>query len=248
MKSYLLSALIVLFGCIAITAQAVDIKFVGSEITFSPASPISGDLMTFTATFRPVGGSVTNFKITGEVDGVQLFERVYANIAEGATKTDSFTWTATTGNHVIRFKLDPDNVLGDPTYKDNWKSRQFTVPLPSSATDGPNMVVKSVSIAPALSIAGTTKTFTVKFRNTGNMPAAAHEVSFRTDVPGADWKANYIDILPGGGEKVVTWKWKVVCGATITINADEYNVVMELNENDNLWTKKITCGQINNPF
>jgi hypothetical protein len=232
----------------ALTASAVDIQFTGNKITYSPASPQSGDLMTFVATFKVVDGPVANFKITGEIDGVQLFERIYASISEGATKTDSFTWTATTGKHYVRFKLDPDNVQGDPTYKDNWMSKSFTVPLPASATDGPNMLVKSVSMTPALSIKGAEKTFTVTFKNNGNMPAAAHEVSFRTDVPGEGWKANYIDILAGGAQKVVTWKWKIVCGATITINADEYNVVMELNENDNLRIMKINCGVVNNPF
>jgi subtilase family serine protease len=248
MKFYFLSALVILFGFIALTAQAVDIKFVGSEITFSPASPISGDLMTFTATFRPVGGAVDNFKITGEIDGVQLFERVYAHINEGATKTDSFTWTAVTGKHHVTFKLDPDNVQGDTDYKDNWQSKLFTVPLPASQTDGPNLLIKNVSLSPVLIVQGTLVTFTVTLQNNGTMPASQFEASFRLDVPGSPWQAKHVDILLNGAQKNITFKWNVVCGATLTINADEYNAVMELNESDNLWVKKMTCFKITKPL
>jgi subtilase family serine protease len=248
MKIHLLSALIVLFSCVALTAHAVDIKFVGSEITISPASPVSGDLMTFTATFRPVGGAVDNFKITGEVDGVQLFERVYAHINSDVVKTDSFTWTAVPGKHYVRFKLDPDNVQGDTYYKNNWQSKSFTVPLPASQTDGPNLLIKNVSISSKLIVQGKEVTFTVTLQNNGTMPASQFEASFRTDVPGSTWQAKHIDILLNGAQKNITFNWNVVCGATVTINADEYNAVMELNESDNLWTKKMTCFQITSPL
>lgn len=243
------SAFVFLFFLLfVLSAFAVDIRFVGNMVAFTPASPQNGDLMTFTATFMPVGGSVTNFKITGDIDGVQMYERTYASIPEGAARSDSFTWTATTGKHYVRFKLDPDNVQGDTDYKDNWMSKNFTVPLPANATDGPNMIVKSVSTSPQINMSGVEKTFTVTFKNDGTMPAKAHEVSFRTDVPGEGWKATVLSILAGGAQKVVTWKWKVVCGATVTINADEYNAVLELNENDNIWSAKMNCVQFHNPL
>jgi hypothetical protein len=67
-------------------------------------------------------------------------------------------------------------------------------------------------------------------------------------LPGSTWQAKHIDILLNGAQKIIAFKWNLVCDATVTINADEYNTVMELNESDNLWVKKMTCVQITNPL
>lgn len=223
---------------------AVDVIFMGSQVTYSPENPISGNLMTFTATFRPLGGAVDNFKVTGEVDGVKLYEHIYDHIGNQVVNTASFTWTATTGKHYVLFKLDPDNVQGDTDYKNNWQSKSFKVAPLVAPTDGPNLLVKSVSSSPILLVSGNETTFTVTLQNNGTMPANQFEASFRTDIPGSPWQAKHIDVILNGAQKIITFKWKIVCDATITINADEYDAVTELNESDNLWVKKVVCYQI----
>jgi hypothetical protein len=97
---------------------ALDLKFT-SNISISPASPTAGNTVTFTISFKPEGGAVTNFKIIGGVDTAQVYERTFASIPVNVTRTVSFDWTSTAGNHTAWFELDPDHLMGDADYTNN---------------------------------------------------------------------------------------------------------------------------------
>jgi hypothetical protein len=105
---------------------ALDVQFVGS-IKQSPDPAFGGIQITFTVNFKPVGGAVSNFKITGGVDGTKIFERKYASIGAGIQKTDSFKWIAVGGVHNVWFELDPDHTSGDSDYSNNKITKSVTV-------------------------------------------------------------------------------------------------------------------------
>jgi len=126
MKSYLLSALIVLFGCIAITAQALDLKF-NSAIAIAPAAPSAGVNVTFSVNFKPSGAAVDNLKCTFGIDAAQIGERKFAHINAEAPRALSFTWVATAGTHKVWFKLDPENNTGDSNVQNNLIEKTFSV-------------------------------------------------------------------------------------------------------------------------
>lgn len=97
---------------------ALDVQFVGN-IKQSPDPAAVGNEITFTVSFKPAGGNVSNLKITGGIDGTKLFERTYASILADKTKTDSFKWTGTTPYHTVWFELDPAHTCGDSDYTNN---------------------------------------------------------------------------------------------------------------------------------
>jgi hypothetical protein len=116
-KILLFSALTILW-LLGSALFALDLKFT-SAIRMSPASPAVGNTITFSVSFIPQGGTVTSFKITGGVDTTQVYERTFASIPADATRTVSFTWTSTAGNHTAWFVLDPDHLMGDANYGNN---------------------------------------------------------------------------------------------------------------------------------
>lgn len=105
---------------------ALDVQFVGS-IKQLPDPAFGGIQTTFTVNFKPVGGAVSNFKITGGVDGTKIFERKYASIGAGIQKTDSFKWIAVGGTHNVWFELDPDHTSGDSDYSNNKITKSVAV-------------------------------------------------------------------------------------------------------------------------
>lgn len=110
------AAVFILWG-ISVFA-ALDVQFVGN-IKQSPNPAAIGNEITFTISFKPAGGAVSNLKITGGIDGTKLFERTYASILADKTKTDSFKWTGTTPNHTVWFELDPGHTCSDSDYSNN---------------------------------------------------------------------------------------------------------------------------------
>jgi subtilase family serine protease len=121
-----LSAVIILFGMSLISHATLDLKFT-TAVGMSPAAPTAGDTVTFTVTFKSEGAASANMKIVGGIDGAQKFERVYASIPANGTRTDSFTWIATAGNHTAYFNLDPAKSAGDSDYNNNSIEKQFSV-------------------------------------------------------------------------------------------------------------------------
>jgi hypothetical protein len=118
--------LLMLMSLSALSYAALDLKF-SSAITLSPAAPNLGDTVIISVSFKSAGDAVTNMKIIGGIDGVQLYERDYASIQANGSRTDSFTWTAAGGNHTAFFTLDPNHTAGDSVYSNNHLEKPFTV-------------------------------------------------------------------------------------------------------------------------
>jgi hypothetical protein len=113
-----ISGILFLLAAGALNISALDLKF-NSGITKSPETFNAGNVVTFTVNFTSLGGPVANCKVTGGVDAVQLYERVFASIPDGANRRVSFTWTAAAGSHTAWFVLDPDHISGDTDYGNN---------------------------------------------------------------------------------------------------------------------------------
>jgi hypothetical protein len=164
---------IIIISLAVFSSAALDLKFT-SAITTSPVSPVIGDTVTFAVAFKAEGDTATNVKIIGSVDGIQVHERTFASIPAGATRTDSFTWTAAAGNHNVIFTLDPNHTSGDSNYNNNTVSTTLNLTTsdkrkflkvnpnalkPKNIRDDlnadpnvinlkPDLIVKSVSLAP----------------------------------------------------------------------------------------------------
>lgn len=114
------------FIIVSLPLMAFDLQFQGN-IQRSPSSVNVGDELTVTVNFLSVGGSAAGFRVIGGVDSTQLVERNYTSIPADTVRVVTFTWTATAGNHLIWFRIDPDNSAGDSDYGNNYKEAPITI-------------------------------------------------------------------------------------------------------------------------
>jgi subtilase family serine protease len=223
---------------------ALDLKFT-TAISQSPDPANEGNVVTFTVSFKTFGDSVTNLKITGGVDGAQIFERMYASIAADKLRTDSFTWTATAGNHTVWFELDPNHTAGDSNYSNNRIENAFVIQQ-TTPVGKPNLTV-SASYTPTSVVNGANIVFSATVSNSGNADSAPCKLGFY--VFGGLEKEFDIPALTPGQNKVVAHNWiadcNPPCNAYVHFIADSTKIIAESDENDNIWIKQSICNCAN---
>ena len=132
MKSVKLAFCLIAFLLSSIFAvAALDVQFIG-VIKQAPDPAAAGNEVTFTVSFKNVGGAVNNYKITGGIGEQQVFERTYASIEADKTKTDSFKITIPNNDHkyIAWFRLDPEKTSGDSNYDNNMITKTISISGP----------------------------------------------------------------------------------------------------------------------
>jgi len=112
-----------------------------TAITMSPASPATGNAVTFTATVKNQGtgstpaGTVLGVGFSLDSLGTIVWEdQDTASLAAGASRTETVTggssgatWTATSGSHTITAVVDDVNRIAESNETNNSFSQTFTV-------------------------------------------------------------------------------------------------------------------------
>lgn len=125
MKHRLLNVFaIAILSLVCSSLFALDLRFSGT-ISITPETPSVGDTLTFTVNFISADGAAVNLKVTGGVDWTKVYERTFANVPAGATRTISFTWPSTAGDHTAWFALDPDRSLRETDLTNNSIEMRF---------------------------------------------------------------------------------------------------------------------------
>lgn len=131
-------------SAITVTVNNAKPDLIVTGITYTPATPATGNQVTFSATIRNQGAAATpNGVIHGiafSVDGtvVSWADNYTTSIAPGATATltanagpSGSTWTATSGTHTILANLDDLNRISESNETNN----TFTISLTPGASD-----------------------------------------------------------------------------------------------------------------
>jgi subtilase family serine protease len=229
--------IIFLFSSVFASA-ALDLQFT-TAISQSPNPASVGNPVTFTVSFRTTNGAVANLKIIGGVDGAQLFERSYASILADKVRTDSFTWTATAGNHTVWFELDPTHSCGDSNYANNRIEKVITVG--GAPGNKPDLYISSVTNSPTKFSAGDPVTLTIKVANKGTADSPASDL-FMKDQNGKVLMTYPIPGIPQGGQFEHSIVWTGLCDTVLTIKVDTLKKADESDENNNSWSQKMVCG------
>jgi subtilase family serine protease len=224
-----LSIGIILLCSSALALGALDLKFT-TAIAQSPDPANAGNTVTFTVSFKTFGGAVDNLKVTGGVDGANIYERTYSHINADLQRTDSFTWTATAGSHTVWFELDPAHTCGDSNYSNNRIEKAFTV---SGGSPGqPNLTVTGCVTEPSKYNNGDEVLFRFTIKNIGDAQAP---VPSYADIMLDSTLRSHI-LLPAmgpGWTNDYTFSYTVKIPSTVTITADSTSLITESNENDN---------------
>jgi subtilase family serine protease len=221
-----LAILLMLMSLSVLSYAALDLKF-SSVISLSPTAPKVGDTITFTVSFKSEGAMSTNVKIVGGIDGVQLYNRDYASISANGSRTDSFTWVATGGDHTAFFTVDPNHTAGDSNYGNNHLEKPITV------TGGTSLKwdAASFTMTPASPKAGEVITFSI------NMQVLKGPVDNLQIMMGIDGQpklgGNYIH-WDAGSTFPVSFNWPSIVGNhTVYFDIDPNHTTNDENFADN---------------
>jgi len=233
MKKLYYSTLLIGILIFAVPAFSADARWTTS-ITFSPAVPTTGVSASATASFRVEGvGGLDNVRVTGGVvGGDTLFDRTWAHINDGATRTATFEGTpGDPGMFTVFFQIDPDSTSADSDRTNNRVEASVTI-APGLM---PNLIniVPGPTWTPAVFAAGEVLTIRYMIANIGDAPSHTFLVGLRVD--GVMVAQNPNPVMPVGGPFYEgTFTWPVVCGANVEIVIDSGHDISESNETDNI--------------
>ncbi|MDB5184237.1 MAG: Serine protease, subtilase family [Candidatus Saccharibacteria bacterium] len=247
-----------------VTGGKVDL--IVTNLTWSPASPLTGNAITFTATVKNQGTAATPagtiVGVSFLVDGKQVSwsDTQTASIPAGGSvtlsadngPTKSATWSTTTaGNKTVAAYVDDINrIKNESDENNNTLTKVMTVNTPAPK---PDLIVSDLTWSPASPKAGDNVTFSATIKNQGNgaTPAGTiHGVSFSVDGKQVSWSDNYTSSIPAGGSASVTADfgpnklatWPATAGTkTVLAYVDDINRIKnESDENNNTLTKSLT--------
>jgi len=202
------------------------------SITWSPQAPVIGDTMTFTAIIKNQGDSQAGpSSIAYYIDNNQLNSAYVNQINSGATATNSFSWKAKAGAHVIKVMADFDDRVAETGEDNNDKSFAFSV-------FAPDLIVEGISWTPESPSIGQKITFTVTVKNQGNKNAGASSVNFY--VESSLLGTRNVPWLEAGDNATATYTLSATPGShAIEAVADSLHQVSESDETNNDMT--VTC-------
>jgi len=122
-------------GPVAISDAAAQPDLVVDSVSTSPASPVAGQAVTFSAVVRNAGTAATPsgiaIGVAYRIDGTQVTSgTVSVTLAPGATVTvgtSGGSWTATVGTHTLVAVADDANRIAESNEANNQRSRSITV-------------------------------------------------------------------------------------------------------------------------
>jgi subtilase family serine protease len=205
-----------------------------SDISWSPSSPVEGDVITFTVYIKNQGtvaaDSWAPFDVQYYVDGVNLGEWIISSLKAGETISRQFTWTATAGTHTVKAYADYGDFVPESNENNNAREETFQ----GTAISKPDLVVSDISWLPSSPVEGDVITFTVYIKNQGTANAGSFKVPYY--IVGVNFGEWIISSLKAGEtiSKQFTWTANIGTGTLrVRAYADYGDLVPESVEYNN---------------
>jgi len=209
-----------------ITFPTLPPDLIIEQITWMPLAPAIGDTVTVTVRVKNQGEANSGYTyIIYYIDNIQLTTGQVNPISSNATDNQSFTWTLTPGEHVIKASVDPTNIVDEA---DETNNEGFVTMVPS----GPDLIIESIGWSRSDPQVGEMVTFSVTVQNNGDVTSGASIVHLYAGNDSRGYQS--IPELAPGTEATRTFDWKVLPGRyDIRATADDANLVVEINEQNN---------------
>jgi len=226
-----------------------------TDITYSPASPAVGDVVTFSAAVKNQGTAAGIAGIIAyQVDGTQVATSANntASIAAGTTVTIAATgtWTATPGTHTLNSIADFSNTTAESNESNNSYSENLIIGG-GGGGGTPDLIVTDITSSPTAPLTGNATKFSavVKNQGTGATPVGTIiGVSFSVDGTQVNWSDNTNSALAAGASITITAtggpsgsaNWTAITGThTVMAWVDDINRMSESNENNNQYSESM---------
>jgi subtilase family serine protease len=207
---------------VALSISAPDLVI--QDITWSPDSPATGDMVTFMVTVKNQGDAAASRSyVAYHIDGSSRGYHDVPEIDAGATATRTFTWTAQEGSHTIKAITDMENQVPESNESNN----ELMVPFPPA-----DLVIETITWAPEEPTTEDMVTFTVSIKNPSSGRAGASAVHLFID--GSSQGYENIEEIDAGATTTRTFTWTAQEGShTIKAVADANYNVIESDESNN---------------
>lgn len=196
------------------------------QITWTPSEPSIGDTVTFTVTVKNQGEANADYSyIAYYIDNIQITSDRVNPISINATANQTFTWTATAGEHAIKAFVDFTKRVAE---SDETNNEKVTALTPA----GPDLIIDSIDWSHNDPPAGEMVTFTLTIKNNGGSRAGTSLVHLYID----NNLRGFQDIpeLETGATATRTFSWKVAAGPhAVRAVVDGSDLVAENNEENN---------------
>ena len=267
----ILIALALIISQIYVYTPATEVKAAGApdlivtDISWSPANPVAGNSVVFSATIRNQGTGATQ---AGVINGVSFFvdgtqvswsDTNTSSIPAGGSITvtansgpaGTASWNATTGNHTIMAWVDDVNRMAETNEDNNQYSKSLTVLGNNQGGGTPDLIVTDITSSPATPLSGNATTFSAVVKNQGNGATPAGTiigVSFFVDGTQVSWSDNTTTALAAGASVTVTANggpsgnaaWTAATGShTVMAFVDDVNRITETNEDNNKYSENL---------
>ena len=202
-----------------------------TSISWVPVTDIGeGEQVTFTATVKNISANPTprDFDVRFEIDNVFIgLARITGDLPANAEQQATLTWKAKVGLHQVKAIAD----WGQEVTESNESNNQRIETLP--AVKSPDLVITSLVWSPLDIKNGQTVTLTATLTNLG--AGDSHTDFFvRFELGGGFLGRQLVSGLSVGQVKQVSQNWVAQPGThSIRAVADEFNVVVESNEQNN---------------
>ncbi len=216
-----------------------------SSLTCSPTSVESGSSVTFTAVVKNQGTAagapgIVSFKVDGTQ--VSATSNDTTQLAAGATKTVTGTWTASgVGSHTVTATVDNANTVTEGNESNNTTSASLTVtPKP-----GVDLVVTDISWSPSYVTTGNAVSFSAVVKNQGTTAGATGIVVFKVDGTQVAASTNSTTPIAAGATLTINANgtWSAASGAhTISATADNSNTTTETDETNNSYSTTMSVA------
>ncbi len=196
------------------------------DIVLSPEYPSIGETATFTVTIKNQGsGKSDSSQVAYYIDDTHLTSDYVSPIDPGNSATETFTWTAEAGSHVIKAVADSNNEVTESNETNNIKTY-------SLSTLAPDLIIESITWSPESPSKGDTVTFSVTVKNQGNNRASPSRVDFYID--GSSRGSQEVPEIDAGATATKPFTWIAQAGShAIKAVADGINYITESDETNN---------------
>ena len=221
-------------------------------ISSSPASPLTGNAVTFSAVIKNQGtGATPAGTVIGcqfQVDGAEVSwsDTDTAALAPGASVTltanggpgGAASWTATTGSHTILAWVNDVGRFSESSTSNN----QLTVPLTITPMAMPDFVVSNLTASPASQQSGGSVAFTATILNQGSAAGAPGTTAFAVDGTTVCTSSNDASPLAVDGIRTVACVWTAsgVGNHSVTATANSGKTTAESSQSNNTGSAAVT--------
>jgi subtilase family serine protease len=216
-----------------------DLTIIG--LSWTPTEPVSGELITFTATVanNGSGSTVRNFYVRFEVDGSYIGHQVVSGLGAGNTTTVAQAWTAVWAD-TVNVTVDEYDAVAE----NNASNNKFSTALPGLPF--PDLIVTNLSwTAPEPVDAGDLITIAATIENTGGEFSSTMSRPLKVAFLVNGEQVGSRDIVGGiRAEQPLftsfTWTAQPVTNPAVCVVADYSQIIPESNESNNQLCKPMS--------